>query len=576
MAFRTNPAPYQRAKNSTLKIMLILCAALIVVWVFGIIYSFKLDGLVKNYVDAFNTKNAAAIERGTMEAMVATSYGLKSILMVLVALVVTAVCDVLTTLIKHKKDSKDSLGKEIVHDLIHNYSYVTAIIFALTLPVYTSYYVIIIGSIFATIVVKNFFGGFGKNIFNPAIMARIFVGLCFASQLAVPEVLKISAAGVDAVSGATLTTAFNNATSWLATTSTSGVSIIHNSIFSDYTLTDMLFGQYVGSLGETFTVVIFVLGIVLSILKVINWRTPVFYLGTVALTSLCIALVCGFENPFSYVLYHLSLGGLMFGAVFMLTDPVTGPTSPYGKSLVAVFAGLMTVLIRVKGGYPEGVMYSIALCNFISPAVDYLTVGKSSSHLVRKSCILVGTCLVAIGLCSGLAYSVNGGKEVYAINGIDQPAYSLLEETFALNDGDSFKKVENYTPKTNNIKGYKIGESSLDVVYDIINQNGEKVATLYSVSKEGSISIEGYYTSITPYVLIGIKTDGSLYGFGMLTPVNSKGYGLENSINEYIHNEYTGKNESNYNDVENLSSATYSSTIIKNLITAAYEEFNAA
>ncbi len=580
MAFRTNPAPYQRAKNSTLRIMLILCAALLVVWVFGIVYSFKLDGLVKNYVDEFNKANAAAIEKGTIEAMGLSHYGLKSILMVIVALAVTAVCDVLTTLVRHKKDSKLSLGKEIVHDLIHNYSYVTAIIFALTLPVYTSYYVIIVGCVFATIVVKNFFGGFGKNIFNPAIMARIFVGLCFASQLAVPEILKLSAAGVDAVSGATLTTAFNNQTAWLATTTTNGVSIVHNAIFSDYTLTDLLFGQYVGSLGETFTVVIFVLGIVLSVLKVINWRTPVFYLGTVAVTSLIIALVCGFENPFSYILYHLSLGGLMFGAVFMLTDPVTGPTSPYGKSLVAVFAGLMTVLIRVKGGYPEGVMYSIALCNFISPAIDYLTVGKSSAHLVRKSCILVGTILVAIGLCSGLAYSVNGGKEVYAINGIDKPAYDLLEEIFTLNEGDAFKKVENYTPKTDKIKGYVVDEetnSSLDAVYDIVNAKGENIATLYSVTGQGEIVYEPPYgDTIYPVVLIAINADGTLYGFGMLKPINSEGYGLQNSINEYVKNEYTGKDVYNYENVEVLASATYSSKIIKEFIASAYAEFNAA
>ena len=117
MAFRTNPAPYQRAKKSTLQIMLILCAALAVVWLFAIVYSFKLDGLVN--------KN--------------THYGLNSILIVLVALLTTAACDALTTIAKHKKDSKLSLGKEIIHDLIHNYSYVTAIIFALTLPVYTSY-----------------------------------------------------------------------------------------------------------------------------------------------------------------------------------------------------------------------------------------------------------------------------------------------------------------------------------------------------------------------------------------------------------------------------------------------------
>lgn len=562
MAFRTNPAPYQRANKSTLQIMLILCAALVVVWVFGIAYSFKLDNLVS-----------------ASESAEATHYGVRSILIVLVALITTACCDVLTTIAKHKKNSKHSLGHEIVHDLIHNYSYVTAIIYSLTLPVYVSYYVVIIGSILATVVVKNFFGGFGRNIFNPAIMARIFVGLCFASQLAVPEVLKATAAGIDGVSGATLTTAFNNSTSWLASTGSNGVSILYHSIFADYSISDLLFGQYVGAMGETFTVVILVLGVILSCLKVINWRTPVFYLGTVALTTLLIALVCGFANPFMYVLYHLSLGGLMFGAVFMLTDPVTGPTSPFGKSLIGVFAGLMTVLIRVKGGYPEGVMYSIALCNFISPAIDYLTVGKSSSHLVRKIVVLVATFFVSLGLCTGVAYTANGGREVYQVNGIDTPTYSMLTEVFALNDGDEFKKVEDYVVKTENIKAYVVDKDNniaLDPVYEIVNQNKEKVATIYTACKTATIYMEEYPTSVTAYVLVGIKTDGSIYGFGMLTPVNTKNYGMQNAINEYIEDSYVGKNQSNYQEVEKLASATYSSNFIKELIGCAYAEHNAA
>ena len=138
MAFRTNAAPYQRAKRSTLQIMIELLIALVIVWVAAVVYTFKEAG---------------------------SEYGIKSILMMVVAVAVTAVCDVLTTIIKHKKDSKESLGKEIVHDLVHNYSWITAVIFTLTLPVWASYYVVIIGSVFATVVVKNFFGGFGRNIF---------------------------------------------------------------------------------------------------------------------------------------------------------------------------------------------------------------------------------------------------------------------------------------------------------------------------------------------------------------------------------------------------------------------------
>ena len=601
MAFRTNAAPYQRAKNSTLKIMLILFAALAVVWVFGIVYSFKLEGLVNEFVklsneaaEAYNTKWATQIANGKREAMViyeAVGYGLKSILMVVVALATTAVCDVVTTLLKHKKNSKETLGKEIVNDLIHNYSWVTAIIFALTIPVYTPYFVIIVGSVFATVVVKNFFGGFGKNIFNPAIMARIFVGLCFGSQLMVPDVLVAGAnstlvestLGIDAITGATLTGAYNNAAGWLSTTQVGATTTIFGSIFSNYTLVDMLTGNYVGALGETFTIVIFALGIILSVLKVINWRTPVFYLGTVALTSLVIALVLGLDSPLTYVLYHLSLGGVMFGAVFMLTDPVTGPTSSYGKSLAAVFAGLITVLIRIKGGYPEGVMFSIALVNFISPAIDYLTVGKTNSHLLRKACVVCGTLLVSIGLCTGISYSVNDngyndshGREVYQINNIDVVEYKLLENALPLQEGHHFQEVVNFEAKTANVKAYLVNKDtneSLDASYNIVNENGEIVAVAYSVYGETSIDTGGHPSPVHSYALVAIKTDGTIYGIGALSPLNTKNYGFESSINEYANTQFTGKDATTSQGVDALGNCTYSSNFIKQLITYAYGEY---
>lgn len=601
MAFRTNAAPYQRAKNSTLKIMLILFAALAVVWVFGIVYSFKLEGLVNEFVklnneaaEAYNTKWATQIANGKREAMAiyeAVSYGLKSILMVVVALATTAVCDVVTTLLKHKKNSKESLGKEIVNDLIHNYSWVTAIIFALTIPVYTSYFVIIVGSVFATVVVKNFFGGFGKNIFNPAIMARIFVGLCFGSQLMVPDVLLAGAnstlvestLGIDAITGATLTGAYNNAAGWLSTTQVGATTTIFGSIFSNFTLVDMLTGNYVGALGETFTIVIFALGIILSVLKVINWRTPVFYLGTVALTSLVIALVLGLDSPLTYVLYHLSLGGVMFGAVFMLTDPVTGPTSSYGKSLAAVFAGLITVLIRIKGGYPEGVMFSIALVNFISPAIDYLTVGKTNSHLLRKACVVCGTLLVSIGLCTGISYSVNNngyndshGREVYQINNIDVVEYKLLENALPLQEGHYFQEVENFEAKTANVKAYLVNKDtneSLDASYNIVDENGNVVAVAYSVYGETSIDTGGHPSPVHSYALVAIKADGTIYGVGALTPLNTKNYGFESSINEYANSQFTGKDATTSQSVDALGNCTYSSNFIKQLITYAYGEY---
>ena len=513
MAFRTNAAPYQRARRSTLQIMIELSIALLLVWLAAVVFTF----------------------------ISAPDYGVKSILMMVVALVTTAACDVVNTLLRHKKDSKTSLKDEILHDLVHNYSYVTAIIFTLTLPVWASYYVVVIGSIFATVVVKHLFGGFGKNIFNPAIMARIFVGLCFAASLNVAN----SGLKHDSISGATITTAFNNATSWLSDMPLDGVS-----------MTDLFLGNYFGALGETFTILILVLGVVLAIRNVINWRTPVFYIGTVVLTSLVIGLVLGFENPLAYVGYHVALGGVVFGAVFMLTDPVTGPTSSFGKSLMAVVAGLLTVLIRVKGGYPEGVMYSIAFCNLLSPAVDHLTVGKTSAKMPVKYATVFGLVAVSIALCTGLSWNVNGGKEVYAINGISMTEYAEITETlgFDLKDGHQLSA------------DHKSGQET----YAVVDASGTKVASVYLINGTEEIMIpEGHGAKFTMSVYIAIANDGTIYEVAFKRGATGKNW--LNGVSNWAEANALGKGQADIAGADTAGSgATFSSDEFKVAVEAAY------
>lgn len=518
MAFRTNAAPYQRARRSTLQIMIELSIALLLVWLAAVVFTF----------------------------ISAPEYGVKAILMLFVALATTAACDVVNTLLRHKKDSKTSLGSEILHDLVHNYSYVTAIIFTLTLPVWASYYVVVIGSIFATVVCKLLFGGFGKNIFNPAIMARIFVGLCFATSL------NVSNSGLkhDSISGATITTAFNNATSWLSDMPLDGVS-----------MTDLFLGNYFGALGETFTILILVLGVVLAIRNVINWRTPVFYIGTVVLTSLVIGLVLGFENPLNYVGYHVALGGVVFGAVFMLTDPVTGPTSSFGKSLMAVVAGLLTVLIRVKGGYPEGVMYSIAFCNLLSPAVDYLTVGKTSAKMPVKYATVFGLIAVSVALCTGLSWNVNGGKEVYAINGISMTEYAQMTEEygFDLKDGHQLSS------------DHKSGQET----YAVVDANGNKVASVYLINGTEEIMIpEGHGAKFTMSVYVAIANDGTIYDVAFKKGATGKNW--LNGVNSWAESNALGKTQAEIAGADTAGSgATFSSNEFKVSVEAAYALFAA-
>ena len=332
------------------------------------------------------------------------------------------------------------------------------------------------------------------------------------------------------------------------------------------TVKDLFLGTYFGALGETFTLLILVLGVILVVRKVINWRTPVFYLGTVALTALIIALVLGFENPLRYVAYHIALGGLAFGAVFMITDPVTGPTSPFGKSLIGVIAGLLTMLIRVKGGYPEGVMYSIAFVNLLSPAIDYLTTGKTTYKLPVKYGVVFGTLLASVALVAGLSWSVNGGKEVYEINGIPFGQYETLTTT----NGIDLKEGHQLS----------VTNDSSKATYYVVDEAGTKVAVVYKVTLDHSTEFEahGFPQSfvMSAYVVIDLETD-TIYDVGFEKGGTSAAY--QGTVEEWADTNINGLTSSGVagvvvpDPVEEGGpiGATYSAAALKEAIAKAYE-----
>ncbi|MGM9857671.1 MAG: RnfABCDGE type electron transport complex subunit D [Bacilli bacterium] len=530
MAFKTNSAPYQRAKKSTLQIMIELAIALAIVWIAAVVTTF--------------------IKLGS-------SYGVKSILLMLVSVGVTAVCDVLTTLFRNLKVLKGKeLGKKIVYDLVHNYSWITAMILTLICPVWTSYYAIICGSIFATLVVKNFFGGFGSNIFNPAAFGRIFIQLCFS--LAVPAGIT---SGV--VSGATLTSFVNSSQQWLGALEIDG-----------YGIQEILLGTYFGTMGEPFTLLLLVLGVVLAIRGDINWRAPVFYVGTTAIISILIALVLGFENPLLYVVYHLGLGGLMFGAVFMITDPVTTPTSPVGNCFVGIFAALMTVLLRIATNGAEGVVYSIALVNLITPAIDRICSGKTSAHKGAKYGVTFGTLAASILLCVGCSWALNGGREVNELNGISRKEYDELKSyvSFEFMDDNNYefmkyeKELGNYDSLTT------VG--NCQKAYNVVDENNNVVAVVYCV-KVDNIHIETEYASgnVTAigYVAISTSTD-QIIDITLTQVPNVSGYSskVNNGVNDF---DYTNKDILSEDPANIISGATYSAVGVKELAQKAFDVY---
>ncbi|MDY3890452.1 MAG: RnfABCDGE type electron transport complex subunit D [Bacilli bacterium] len=546
MAYIQSNAPYQRRKKSTLQIMIELGISLGIIWILAVVMSFVKLGI---------------------------KYGLQSIFLMLTSLGTTLVCDVITTVLKNKKDA--TLKQKIPYDLVHNYSWITAMIFTLCCPVWTSYYVIIIGSIFATVIAKNVFGGFGKNIFNPAAAGRLFVLLTFDTSA------PAGIAGVDSATGATLTGVIQSQTGWLG-----------SNALANFGVKDILFGTYFGAMGEVFSIALLVIGIVLAIREVINWRIPAFYLGTIAVSSILIALVLGFNNPGLYVLYHLCAGGAMFAAIFMFTDPVTTPTSPLGNCLIGIIGGLLTVLIRIATNNVEGVVYSIMLINTISPAIDHFITAKTNKNTLVKSSVTFGTAALSVLLCVGVAWGSNGGREVYGINGIAIEDYNLIMEKLNL---QSFKD-KNYTiapveEKVENEKlyapiFYKLGngeatltkpkddvsyvEVTLDNQYAIIENKNEigmmycvrvnqMIETEYGEQKKNCIAYIGFENSTNKILNISV-----LQFAATQTAYSDK---VNNALADLDYSSLTTDSLDSFT----VSGATFTTSGLKTAITTAYE-----
>jgi electron transport complex protein RnfD len=231
---------------------------------------------------------------------------------------------------------------------------VTAVLLSMTLPVTAPWWIPVIGAAFAIGIVKQAFGGIGSNFMNPALAARAFMVASW------PVIMTGSwvTPGVDAVSTATPLGLIKESGGFGAL-SEAGVDF-----------TDLLIGNVAGCLGETSALLLILGGLYLLWKKVISWRIPVAYIGTVAV----LYLVTG--AAMSEILVQLAAGGLMLGAFFMATDYVSSPVTPKGRLIFGIGCGVLTFVIRKFGGYPEGVLYSILLMNVVSPLIDRYTIPK--------------------------------------------------------------------------------------------------------------------------------------------------------------------------------------------------------
>lgn len=223
----------------------------------------------------------------------------------------------------------------------------TGLLLAFNIPASAPWWIPVIGSIFAIAIVKQAFGGLGNNFMNPALAAR---ALLLASWPV--EMTNWVTPGPDAVSTATP----------LAIIGGEAGNVAQPSLF------DLLIGNHGGCIGETSAILLIIGGIYLLYRKVITPRIPVIYIATVAVLTFILG---GFSTHF--MLYQVLAGGLMIGAIYMATDYASSPVTPKGQVIYALGCGIITTVIRLYGGYPEGVSYSILLMNVAAPLIDKYT-----------------------------------------------------------------------------------------------------------------------------------------------------------------------------------------------------------
>ncbi|MBI4745146.1 MAG: RnfABCDGE type electron transport complex subunit D [Deltaproteobacteria bacterium] len=240
----------------------------------------------------------------------------------------------------------------------------TGLLLAMNLPSSSPWWITVTGSAVAIIVGKHLYGGLGQNIFNPALVARVFLLISWPVQMtSFPAPSALLAKGVDAVSTATpLTNIKMELMSHKA-----NIDITQLPQPSTF---DLLLGVHGGSLGEVPIMALLIGGFYLLYKRIITWHIPISFIGA----ALAFSAIMWFVDPAKYAnpVFHIMTGGLVLGAFFMATDYVTSPVTNKGMLIFGAGCGFLTIVIRLFGGYPEGVSFAILLMNLATPLIDKL------------------------------------------------------------------------------------------------------------------------------------------------------------------------------------------------------------
>ncbi len=349
--FKTREGNFMKSKNSTSNMMYTVLIVLVPFIIFG---TFK-NGIypaVKGYGNIYTV--------------------FKPLLYIIIPALVCLLVEYLYYLIKKDKKSFSELfGK--------SYAVLPGVFLGLITSINTPLWLLILGAVIASIS-KMIFGGLGKNKLNPALVGALFVTVIFSSFLGG----YLNPYEADVISSATP----------LSNMTASSYLVTYDNLVSPYgSLLTFFFGNMPGAIGETCSFLCIVALIYLIYAKVIKWRVPISYLLSVALISLIICITK--DIGLWFVLFNLLSGGLLFGAVFMATDPVTSPMSHTGQVIGGILLGILTMAIRYLTKLPEGVLVSILIYNVITIFLNKLTIKMYGKRVLNTS-LIIGVALLCL------------------------------------------------------------------------------------------------------------------------------------------------------------------------------------
>lgn len=238
---------------------------------------------------------------------------------------------------------------------------VTGVLLALTLPPTTPLWMVAIGGAFAIVIVKQLYGGLGKNFMNPALAARCFMVVAWAGVMTT-----YTMPFVDTVTTATPLGVLKGTTEGVLPG-----------------MMDALFGNKAGCIGETSGFALIIGFLYLLINRVVSWKIPFAYIASFAILMYFFGNNTTGESQLYFTAMHIFTGGLLLGAFFMATDYVTTPNTGVGMIIFGIGCGILTFVIRVFGGYPEGVSFAIILMNIATPLIERFTIPKTFGEVKK-------------------------------------------------------------------------------------------------------------------------------------------------------------------------------------------------